>query len=180
MAARGRIAITLGVLLVAACSRSQRAVDLKPPFSDDTIVGTLTVRWAETGDRRPAGESGAPEREVAYHVDVANQLHDALYLRINDLHLVGQGGDIATPESRVACTLPAQRTEPVLQGSVWIPETQSSGVRDARVQYLAVPLSERGRAFYREFLLQQRPGDAASIDAELATYADTPACVGSR
>jgi len=42
-----------------------------------------------------------------------------------------------------------------------------------------VPLSERGRAFYREFLLRQRPDAAAQIDAELAAYASAPPCGAS-
>jgi hypothetical protein len=35
----------------------------------------------------------------------------------------------------------------VLRGSAWVPAAQASGVRDFRVKYFVLPLSERGRAF---------------------------------
>jgi len=33
-----------------------------------------------------------------------------------------------------------------------------------------VPLNERGRALYREWLLERRPEQRAAIDAEIAAY----------
>jgi len=168
------------LLLLIGCSRSQRTIELKRPFSDDTIVGTLTAQWNETGIARPAGVSGAAEREVAFQIDVDNRLTDPLYVRFREAQLVGQGGVIPTADASVACTLAPGHTADVLHGSAWVPATQAGGVRDFRIKYFVLPLSERGRAFYREFLLGQRPNDAASIDAELQTYAAAAPCASTR
>lgn len=165
-------------MVVAGCTRTERTIELKPAFSDDTIVGALTVRWMQTGADRPSGATGAPEREVQYEIDALNRLADPVFVRITDVQLVGQGGAIGTGQAPIACALEPGPTAKVVRGSVWVPATQASGVRDARLKYVALPLSERGRAFQREFLLRQRPGAAAAIDAELDTYAGAPTCRG--
>lgn len=174
-----RVARAAGAALLAlwlGCSRSERTIELKAPFSDDTVVGLLTARWRETGVERPAGMNGAAEREVAFTVDVDNRLADPLYVRLGDAQLIGQGGTIPTADAGVSCALAPGRTSDVLHGSAWVPAPQAAGVRDFRVRYFVLPLSERGRAFYREFLLGQRPNDAAAIDAEVQTYLNAPPC----
>src|SRR5689334_11152642 len=128
------------VLLLSGCSRSERTIELKPPFSDDTVVGTLTARWSETGAERAAGVSGAAEREVAFQADADNRLAEPLYVRLRDAQLVGQGGTLPTADVSVACTVAPGHTAGVLHGSAWVPATQASGVRDFRVKYFVLPL----------------------------------------
>jgi hypothetical protein len=160
------------------CARSERTIELKPVFSDETVVGEVRAHWAETGAQRSVGDAGAAEREVGYRLDASNRLTEPLYLRVTDLRLIGQGGAIPTAAAPVACQLAPGRGQVLVRGSVWVPATQASGVRDAQAKLFVLPLSERGRAFYREFRLGQRPRDAAAIDAELETYGSAPPCGG--
>ena len=144
------------------------------PFSDDTVVGELTATWSDSGEERPRAGTTDRERKVTFRVDAVNYLSDGLALRLRDFRLLAGGAAIDT--AAVAdCTLAPGATPRVLAGSVWVAASQARAIGGFQVERLAVPLSERGRAFYREFLLLQRP-DAAAIDAELAAYAAEPPC----
>lgn len=169
-----RLGWVVALLLVVGggCSRSDQTVELKPAFSDDTVVGHLRPSWSATGRERVA--DGERQHELVVRVDAVNQLAEPLYLRLTSLRLVGPDGPIQADQTRAECALPPGTTDGVVQASMWVPNLD--GIRGAEVDYFSVPLSERGRAFYREFLLRQRPGDTAAIDAEIAGYAAAPAC----
>jgi hypothetical protein len=163
------LVLLLGCL---GCSRAEQTIGLKAAFSDETVVGELRPIWTASGEERdsPTGR----ERRMTLRVDAVNRLSDPVYLRLSNLRLSAGKGPIA-PSTATACTLPPGRTEKIVQIDAWVPVGADEHPTIA-VDYLAVPLSERGRAFYREFLLQQRPSDAAAIDAEIATYAAAPPC----
>jgi len=163
------------VLLCASCTRSEGTVELLAPFSDDTVVGQITASWRDVGDGRGGGAAGAGEREVTFRIDATNRLAEPLYVRLRDFRLVAADGTAATSTASADCALAPGATPAVLSGTLSLP-AQAGAIRGFRLDHFALPLSERGRAFYREFLLEQRPGQAAAIDAELAAYAATPAC----
>ena len=166
-------------LFVCGCARSGGTVDLMPPFSDDTVVGQLSVRWTDSGETRATGGADGTRRRVEFRIQAENLLSDRLYLRIRELRLIARDGTAVTGDADAACALAPRATAVILTGSVWVPSADANAIRGFRVDPLAVPLSERGRAFYREFLLRQRPDAAAQIDAELAAYASAPPCGAS-
>jgi len=163
------------VLLCAGCARSGGSVELLAPFSDDSVVGQLTASWHETGNVRAesAGEPGA--REVAFRVDALNRLSDPLYLRLGDFRLTAADGTSAASAATIACALAPGATPAVLSGTLWMPAVEGAAIRGFRLDHFALPLSRLGRAFYREFLLQQGR-EAAAIDAEMAAYGAAPGC----
>jgi hypothetical protein len=164
------------VLLCAGCTRSQGTIELLAPFSDDTVVGQITASWHAVGDARGGEAAGADVREVAFHIDATNRLSEPLYLRLRDFRLVAGDGTAAASSATAGCALPPGTTPGVLSGTLSMPAAQASSIRGFRLDHFALPLSERGRAFYREFLLEQRPDQAAAIDTELAVYVSAPAC----
>ena len=163
------------VLAAAGCTRTHGTVELMAPFSDDTVVGELTVTWRDAGEWRLAHGPDTPERRVLFRIDAVNRLSDGLYLRLRDFRLLARGEALDTAVS-AECTLAPGTTQGVVAGALWVPARQAQGIGGFQIDRLAVPLSERGRAFYREFLLLQHPGAAAAIDTELATYAAAPPC----
>ena len=173
----GRWVALLVLLAAAGCKRSSGSIDLMPPFSDDTVVGQLTATWVDTGRERTSDTQGSRQHQVSVRIDARNRLSDPLYIRLRNLRLIATGGPVAAPEATAACTLAPGITTGVVKGRVWLPASEADSVRSFEIDHVAVPLSERGRAFYREFLLRQRPNDAAAIDAELAAFAAAPACV---
>jgi hypothetical protein len=170
----------LALLLAGAgCTRSHGTVELMAPFSDDTVVGALTATWRDAGEWRLAGGPDTPERKVLFRVDAVNRLSDRLYVRLRDFRLLARGEAIDTAAS-AECTLAAGATDGVLAGALWVPASLAQRIGGFQIDRFAVPLSERGRAFYREFLLLQRPGAAAAIDTELAAYASAPPCTSTQ
>ena len=161
------------LVLAAGCARSEQTIDLKAAFSDETIVGHLRVAWRAGQER--SGADGA-QRAVTVRIDAANLLGDRLYLRLSGPRLIGPQAPIGLAPTPDACTLAAHGASTVLQATAWVPAADAPSIRGVAVERLAVPLSERGRAFYREFLLRQRGGPAATIDAELDAYAGAPPC----
>lgn len=159
--------------LSAGCTRSEQTIDLKAAFSDDTIVGRLAATW-HPAEERTSGT--VAERAVTVRVDAVNLLADRLYLRLDGLRLIGPNGPTGLDQAHSECAVPANGRSTVLQVTAWVPAAQASGIRGIAIEQLAVPLSERGRAFYREFLLRKRGGPVATIDAELDTYAAAPPC----
>ena len=159
--------------LSVGCTRSEQTIDLKAAFSDDTIVGHLQATWTAAAER---GRGDVAERAVTVRVDAVNLLADRLYLHVAGLRLIGPNGPIDLGQAHSECAVPANGTSTVLQATAWVPATQASDIRGIEVEHLAVPLSARGRAFYREFLLRKRGGPVTAIDSELATYAAAPPC----
>ena len=162
------------LLAGGGCARLDQTVELKPAFSDDTVVGQLRPTWTVSGEERDT-DSGR-QRRLILRVDAINRLAEPVYLRLSGLRLVDPGAPIPADAARAECALPPGTTDGVLQAIVWTPVAHLDDIRGVEVDYFAVPLSQRGRAFYREFLLQQRPTDAAAIDAVIATYAAAPVC----
>ena len=150
-------------------------MELLAAFSDDTVVGEIDARWTDSGDRRDVA-TGAAEHKLTFRVDVVNRLADPLYLRLRHFRLLLADGPREDSTAEVECALAPGTTPAVLSGAIWVTGEAAAAVRGFQVDALAVPLSERGRAFYREFLLGQRPGAAAAIDAELAAEAAAAPC----
>ena len=96
------------------CTRSNRPIELKPAFSDDTVVGELRPSWSVTSDER--GNGNGLERRVAVRVDAVNQLSDRLYVRLTKLRLIGPNGPLRDRRS-VECTLAPGDTKGLLEGS---------------------------------------------------------------
>jgi hypothetical protein len=169
--------VALLLVIGGGCARSDRTVELKPAFSNDTVVGLLRPTWSSSGEQRAAG--GERQQRLILRVDAVNQLSDPIYLRLSNLRLVGPDMPIPADQAGVECALPPGATEGLIQAVAWVPIQRLGDIRGVEVDYFAVPLSPRGRAFYREFLLRQRPSDGAAIDQEIATYSAAPLCAPS-
>ncbi len=159
-------------LQCAGCTRSSGRIELLAAFSDDTVVGELGATWS---DASPPDRSAQTGRQVHVRVQASNHLADRLYVELRAFRLVTADGN-AVVVGNAACALAPQASGVVLEGDAWLPGGAGNPVRGFRVDPLAVPLSDRGVAFYREFLLAQRPGAAADIDRVLAAYAAAPPC----
>ena len=172
-------AVALGGLL-ASCSHDD-TIKLAAPFNENTIVGEVSAVWSNTAAERGfAGGDRLKEPEVRfrYRLDVRSKLGDKLFVRLGGFELVGENGlPLGSDQTNVECIVGSGATPAILQGDVWIPKRVAGSVKAFRVSHLAIPLSDRGRALYREWLLQGRPGAAAEIDAEIARHAAAPACV---
>jgi hypothetical protein len=147
-------------------------MELLAAFSDDTVVGDLSATWT---DAPAADRSAQPDRPVHVRVQASNRLGDRLYVELREFRLVTADGN-AVALGSAACTLAPEASGVMLERDVWIPGSASNSIRGFRVDPLAVPLSARGRAFYREFLLAQRPGTADEIDSLLAGYTASAPC----
>ena len=175
--------VLLAMVLVAGCSRDRNAVMLTAPFNDSTKIGQLTAVWEDAGDERAfAGGTRLAEPEVRFRfrVDAQNRLGDRLFVRLGNFQLVDATGlGLAAADASIACALSAGTTEGVLSGDVWVPKRTAKNVAGFRISHFAVPLSDRGRSLYREWLLQGRAQDAAQIDSEIGRYAAAPPCLAS-
>ncbi|MGH7789565.1 MAG: hypothetical protein ACRERC_22025 [Candidatus Binatia bacterium] len=156
-------------LALAACARSERTVDLIAAFSNDSRLGTVTAHWEGTG----AAHGG--RRALRYRLDLDNQLAEGLFVRLGGFRLTGVD-ELAPDGASVACIAPPGRTADVLAGLLWLDGEQWDDIDSFEVERFALPLSDRGRAFYREFKLRQLPGQEAAIDAEIAAAAAAPPC----
>jgi len=180
MTAARRCAWLVATLLACAgCTRSSGSVELLAAFSDDSVVGQLTARWDESGEERAGATPDGRDCKMTFHVDALNRLSDRLYLRLRDFRLIGRDGTHGAGEAGVECALAPGTTDRVLAGVSWVPCNEAGAIRGFRVDHFAVPLSERGQSFYREFLRRQRPTDSAAIDAEIAAFAAAPTCRGA-
>lgn len=174
------VAYALLIGLLVSCSHDD-TIKLAAPFNDRTVVGDVSAVWSNTGEERgfAAGDRLAePDVRFSYRVDVHNRLGDKLFVRLGEFQLVGENGlPLATDPVRVECALADGATRGVLAGDIWVAKHATGMVKAFRVSHFAVPLSDRGRALYREWQLQGRPGAAAEIDAEIARYAAMPPCL---
>jgi hypothetical protein len=172
---RGTVALCAALTLAlqcTGCTRSSGRMELLAAFSDDTVVGELSATWT---DATAADRSAPPGRQVHVRVQGVNRLADRLYVELREFRLVTADGN-AVVVGNAACALAPQASGVVLEGEAWLTGSANNSVRGFRVDPLAVPLSDRGVAFYREFLLAQRPGAEADIDRVLAAYAAAPRC----
>jgi hypothetical protein len=172
MAARAWRILAFALSACAGCTRSEQIIELKAAFSDATVVAELRPLWTATGEDR-AGAQGM-ERRFILHIDAVNRLSEPIHLRLSDLRVNGGNAAVGT-RGLAACALAPGLTRNVMQTDVWLP-AEAAAARAIEIDSFALPLSERGRAFYREFLLQRRPDAAAAIDAEIAAAAAVPAC----
>jgi hypothetical protein len=167
-------------LSLAGCSRRSDEIRLTAPFNEETEVGEVTAVWRASGEERTfAGGARLkePQVELRYRVDVRNRLEDPLFVRLGSFELLDEDG-LALGDDRksVECASRPGLNAATLSGSVWVAKRDAQRIRAFRVRHFAVPLSERGRALYREYLLERRPGEEAKIDAELNGYAAAPPC----
>jgi len=186
MTARPPLALASVILVAvsaAGCSRDHNAIALTAPFNESTKIGEVTATWENAGDERSfadAARLAEPEVRFRFRVDARNKLDDPLFVRLGSFQLVDAAGlTLGTATGEVVCALGAGTTEGVLSGDVWVRKKAANNVGGFRVSHFAVPLSERGRSLYREWLLQGRTQDAAQIDAEIARYASAPPCVAN-
>ncbi|MBI1814587.1 MAG: hypothetical protein HYR72_06395 [Deltaproteobacteria bacterium] len=163
------------------CSRDGESVPVVAPFNAESKIGEVTAVWQNTSEERAfADGTRLPEPQVRfqYRAEVHNRLHDKVFVRLTNFQLTDtQGLALATSPATVACALAGDATVAVLAGELWVPKNGVDAVRRFSVSPFVVPLSERGRALYREWLLQGRTDKAAAVDAEIAGYAAAPACV---
>jgi hypothetical protein len=174
---RGAV-VLLGIAL--GCSRDSREVLLTAPFNDDTEIGRATAVWQSTGEER-AFAGGArlkePEIRFQYRVDVKNEMEHPIFVRLGGFELLSEDGlALGRDDASIECTVGSRGAQGVLSGSVWVAKHAASKIGRFRLGHFAVPLNERGRALYREFLLTTRPGEAQAIEAELAGYAAAKGC----
>lgn len=156
-------ALALAVLvLVAGCRRREEGVFVTAPFNEHTRLARIDVAWEISGDT------------LGFDVRAENRLSDRLYLRLGGLRLLDERGEVvgSSQEFR-GCILAAGATDSVLRGVLPRPAADVEGFE---IERFGVPLSDRGRAIYREFLLQSGSGAPAEVDAEIAGYAGAPPC----
>jgi len=174
-------------LLVAVCSlplsgcwRDADGVYVAAPFNERTKLAQVEAVWRNTGEERAFADAtrlDEPQVRFQYQVDVENRLEDRLYLHLGKLELLDDERlSLGTASEEVTCVLDTGKTESLLEGNVWVAKRSAKKVSGFRLERFGVPLSERGRAMYREWLLQSRPGEERAIDAELTEYANAPPC----
>lgn len=175
----GFVAVSSAILL-AGCWGDSDGMYVTAPFNHETELAELSATWQESDEERAFAEGSRLERpqvRFQYRVDVHNLLDDKLYLQLGKLELLDDSRlSMGAATEEVRCVLGAGKKEAILEGSVWVPKDSARKVKAFRVDRLGVPLSERGRAMYREWLLQGRPEDGAAIDAEIVAYAAAPPC----
>jgi hypothetical protein len=168
------------LLPLVGCARHSEGVPLTAPFNDETEIGAVTAVWQSSGEGR-AFAAGVrlkePEVRFQYRVDVKNRMEHPMFVRLGGFQLLSSDGlALGADEARVACTVGSPGVQGVLSGSVWIAKHATDRIGGFTIRHFAVPLNERGRALYREFLLTTRPAEARAIDAEIAAYAAAPGC----
>lgn len=179
----GRVALNWPLVLLAigvACGRNGTKVMLSPPFNERTKIGEVTARWEITSEQREFAEGrklDEPQVRVRYRVDVRNDLGDKMFLRLGEFRVMSETGrELARAGDRIECILAVGDSKGVLAGDLWVTKRASSAVHGFRISHFSLPLSERGRALYREWALQGRKADGAAVDAEIAAYARAAAC----
>lgn len=174
------IAATFASIVLGGCWRDSNGVYVTAPFNEATELAELHAVWRNTGEERAfADASRLDEAQVRfqYRVDVHNHLEERLYLQLGKFELLDDARlSLGSADDGIRCVLAAGKIEGLLEGSVWVAKGSAEKVGGFRLDRFGVPLSERGRAMYREWLLQSRPEEGGAIDAELAVYASAPPC----
>lgn len=166
-------ALLASAALAAAChgSAPSGTIALGAPFSERSDEGWLAPRWTLL----PPGENGA--QVVEFSFTAQNRLRDPLYLRLSDPRLLdGNGKILAGNDARLEC-----RLHPGDNGQFFTTRAPLRGVgpsadSSVRVDALAIPLAEPGRAMYREWAWLRRPNEIDAIDAELRAWDALPFC----
>jgi hypothetical protein len=164
--------LLLALLLSAGCAREPRpeqVLEMKAIFSESTIAGELLATW-QTGRPDQAGR-----RPLTLRLTARNRLAERLYVRVGDIRVLAPGGAVPVPGSVDGCLLAGDARLPLFRATVTLADADTA-VSGIAVEYTAVPLSERGRAFHREYLRRRRP-TLEEIDAELDAFAAAPPCV---
>lgn len=174
----GAIVLVLVAILGAGCQSEDSERHLVAPFESQTKVAELNAVWTRTGETRPAeGDPAASELRLRYRLMGRNLLQEGLYVRLSEFQFIDERGrTVAKDAASAECVLRGRSSAQLMEGSVWLPSTGADKVTSFRVESFAVPLSDRGRALYREWRLQREPLNAARIDAEIARYASVPEC----
>lgn len=172
--------LAVGPLCLCSCSRDGGGVALTAPFNDETKIGVVTAVWQGTGEERSFAGGGRlkePEVRFQYRVDVNSRMDHSMFVRLGGFQLLSKAGlALGADETSVECTVGSSGAKGVLSGSVWIAKSATDRVDGFTLRHFALPLNDRGRALYREFLLERRPGEAQAIDAEIAGYAAARGC----
>ena len=180
---RTRIAVAVVAILVGfvACRRTPDGLPLEAA-GDDTRLGTVSATWQATKDERGFADAvrlDEPQVRFRYRVDAHNRGDDKLFVRLVGFELVDDAGlTLAKADGTVECTLGPGTTEGALAGDVWVRKRDAERVEDFRIRRFAAALDDKGRARYRAWLLQGRPGDEAAVDREIAQQAAAPPCAG--
>lgn len=167
---RAALWTVLAAAAMLACRRADPGVPIVAPFNDESRIGRITATW------EPApGDSS--NRTLQYTVRVENRLADGLFVRLDHFRLQDTAGkSLAVATEKRECVVAGGATEIVLQGKLEIPAGDATRATGFGVDHFGVPLSERGRGIYREFLLQSEKYTAAAIDAEIDGYLQAPNC----
>lgn len=161
----------VGLLFAAGCHRSEPGLFVTAPFNDETKIAKVEAHWQAAGAASPEGET------LHYEVRVANKLADRLFVRLGTFALTDARGTVlASGGDERSCVVPASADVVVLTGDIALSPGAAARVADFRVSRFGVPLSERGRAIYREFLLQSEKYTEPQVDAEIATYMRAAPC----
>jgi hypothetical protein len=180
LASRAVILITIPLLLVSSGCSDKNKVILTPPFDGHAKIGEVTASWQTTGEERAFAEGRkleTPEVRFQYRIDVRNRLEDKMFVRLSEFRLMNAGGgELAKDVRRVDCILSVGDSSGVIRGEVWVAKDAADDISGFGITHFSVPLGEIGRGHYREWALQGRTGDAATVDAEIAGYAAAPAC----
>lgn len=181
MRTRVAVAAVATFLVFVGCQRSPDGLPLTAP-GDDTRLGTVSGTWHATPDERGfanAARLDEPEVRFQYRVNVHNESDQKLFVRLERFELVDEGAmALATATDAVECTLGAGTAEGVLAGDVWVKKRDAERVKNFAVRRFAAALDDDGRAQYRAWLLQGRPGDATAIDQDIARQAAAKPCAG--
>ena len=168
------------LLTLVGCSRDPHTLPLATPWDARSTLGEVHAAWNSSGEERAFANAmrlKEPQVQFRYRVDVNNRSGDKLFVRLANFQLAGgQGLEVAADTARIECTLAAGETPGVLAGELWVPRSQVDKIDGFRISALAVPLSDRGRARYRDWLKEGRTEKGADVEAELAQYAAAPAC----
>ena len=177
----GAAAVSGALLVFVGCHRSPDGLPLTAPGDDDR-VGTVSASWQATPDERGFANAvrlDEPEVRFRYRVDVHNESDEKLFVRLDRLALVDDAGmALATAAETVECTLGAGTAEGALAGDVWVKKRDADRVKSFTVRRFAATLDDDGRAQYRKWLLQGRPGEETVIDQEIARQAAAKPCAG--
>jgi hypothetical protein len=169
------------LLLVAACRHDSDGLPLLAA-GDDARLGTVSATWQATEEERGfanAARLDEPEVRFRYRVDAHNRADEKLFVRLDRFELVDASGlTVASADRSVECTLGPGMTEGALAGDVWVRRRDTERVKDFRIRRFAAALGDAGRARYRAWLLQGRPGDEAAVEQEIARQAAAPPCAG--